>query len=70
MSNNENKILEYKENQRSKKAPFIIYSDLECLLEKKNDDDDENKQTITVNNLTPCGYSIYTQCSFDDTKKN
>ena len=38
------------------------------MLEKTNDDDDENKQTTTVNNHTLCGYSIYTQCSFDDTK--
>ena len=35
MSNEENKILEYKEDQRSRKAPFVIYSDLECLLEKQ-----------------------------------
>ena len=37
------------------------------MLEKTNDDD-ENKQTATVNNHTPSRYSIYTQCSFDDTK--
>ena len=66
MPNEENKTFEYKENQKSKKAPFVIYSDLECLLEKTNDD--ENKHTATVNNHTPCGYSIYTQCSFGDTK--
>ena len=41
MSNEENKILEYKENQKPKKAPFVIYSDLECLLEKTNNDDDD-----------------------------
>ena len=36
------------------------------MPEKTNDD--ENKHTTTVNNHTPCGYSIYTQCSFGDTK--
>ena len=69
MPNEENKILEYKENQKSKKAQFVIYSDLESLLEKTNDDDNnENKQTTIVNNQTPSGYSVYTQCSFDDNK--
>ena len=65
MPNEENKILEYKENQKSKKAPSVIYSDLECLLEKINN---ENKQTTIVNNHAPSGYSIYSQCSFDDNK--
>ena len=27
---NEIKILEYKHNQKSKRAPFVIYSDFEC----------------------------------------
>ena len=35
---------------------------------KNNNEDDEIKQTATVNNHTPFGYSIYTQCSFDDNK--
>ena len=67
MPNNKNKILEYKENKKPRKAPFVIYSDLECLLEKTNNSD-ENKQTTTINNHTPSGYSIYTQYSFDVTK--
>ena len=32
MPNEENKILEYKENQKPKKSPFLIFSDLDCLL--------------------------------------
>ena len=47
-----------KENQKTKKAPFVIYPDLECLLEKTNDD--ENKQTTTVNKHTYSGYSTDT----------
>ena len=34
MPNNENKILEYKHSQKSKRASFVIYSDLECLLQR------------------------------------
>ena len=61
------KILEYKHSQISKRAPFVIYSDLECLLQKTNDENnDQNKSTIKINNHIPCGYSMYTQCSFDD----
>ena len=60
MSNNENKILEYKHSQKSKRAPFVIYSDLECLLQKTNDENnDQNKSTIKINNHIPCEYSMY-----------
>ena len=34
MPNEYNKILKYNHREESIKAPFIIYSDLECLLEK------------------------------------
>ena len=69
MPNNENKILEYKDSQKSKRAAFAIYSYLECLLQKTNDENnDQNKSTIKINNHISCGYSMYTQCSFDNTK--
>ena len=69
MPKNENKILEYKHSQKSKRASFVIYSDLECLLQKTNDENNnQNKATIKINNHIPCGYSVYTQCSFDNTK--
>ena len=38
MPNNENKILQYKHSQKYKRDPFVIYSDLECLLRKTNDE--------------------------------
>ena len=31
-----NKILKYNQGEKSMKIPFIIYADLECLLEKMN----------------------------------
>ena len=71
MLNNENKILEYKHSEKSKRAPFVAYSDLECLLQKTNDENsNQNKSTIKVDNHIPCGYSMYTQRSFDNTKIN
>ena len=34
MSNDNNKILKYNHGEKSLKAPFMIFTDLECLLEK------------------------------------
>ena len=34
MPNEDNKILKYNQGEKSLKAPFMIYADLECLLEK------------------------------------
>ena len=34
MPNEDNKILKYNHGEKSIKAPFIIYADLESLLEK------------------------------------
>ena len=51
------------------RVPFIIYVDMECLLENINTcHDDLNKSTIKINECTPSGYSLVTHCSFDNTK--
>ena len=34
MSSENTKILKFNQQQTSNKAPFIIYADLECLIEK------------------------------------
>ena len=34
MPNGDNKIIKYNQGEKSIKSPFIIYADLECLLEK------------------------------------
>ena len=34
MPDEDNKILKYNHGEKSIKAPFMIYADLECLLEK------------------------------------
>ena len=34
MSSEENKILQFNQYQKSDKAPFIIYADLEFIIEK------------------------------------
>ena len=68
MPNEDNKIIKY--NQEEKKSPFIIYADLECLLEKINtcNNNPEESSTTEINKHTPSGYSLFTHCSFEKTK--
>ena len=52
------------------KAPFIIYADLESLLEKMGTchDNPEKSSTTEINKHTPSGYSLFTHYSFDATQ--
>ena len=70
MPNEDNKILKYNHGEKCMKAPFIIYADLESLLEKMNTryDSLEKSSTNKINKHTPSGYSLFTHCSFDITK--
>ena len=65
-----NNRLKYNEGVKSMRAPFIIYADLECLLEKTNtcQNNPEKPSTTKINKHTPSGYSLFTHCSFDRTK--
>ena len=70
MPNEDNKIIKYNKGEKYIKLPFIIYADLECLLEKistcyKNP---KESSTAEINKHTPSGYSLFTHCSFDKTK--
>ena len=69
MPNEDNKILKYNYGERSLKAPFIIYADLECLLEKmyscQNNPEKSYKEKKTKH--TASGNSIFISCSFDPT---
>ena len=65
-----NKILKDNQGEKSMKVPFIIYADLECLLEKINTghNNPEKSSTTKINKNTPSCYSLFTYCSFDTTK--
>ena len=70
MPNEDNKIIKYNQGEKSRRSPFNIYADLECLLEKistcyKNF---EESSTTEINKQAPSGYSLFTYCSFDKTK--
>ena len=62
--------IKYSHGEKSIKMPFTIYADLECLLEKMSTcQNDPNKLSTTkINKHMPSGYSIFTHCSFDESK--
>ena len=70
MPNEDNKILKYNHGEKSMKAPFIIYADLESLLENMSTcyGSPEKSSTTKINKHTPSGYSLFMDCSFDETK--
>ena len=71
MPEEDNKILEYNRGEKSMKVPFIIYADLESLFEKMNTchNNPEKSSTTKINKHAPSGYSLFTHCSFNTTKK-
>ena len=52
------------------KLSFVIYADLECFLEKMSTciNNPNKSSTTKINNHVPSGYSIFTHCSFDESK--
>ena len=72
MSDEENKILKYNHGEKSLKAPFMIYADLECLLEKMHScqNNPEKYYTEKKTKHAPSGYSLFKNCSFHTAKNN
>ena len=66
MPSEDTKILEFNQSHNSDKVPFIIYADLECIIEKidgcKNNP--ENSSTSKVSEHIPSGFSMSTLSSF------
>ena len=57
MPNEDNKIIKHNEGEKSIKSPFIIFADLECLLEKISTcyNNLEESSTTEINKHTPSG---------------
>ena len=66
MCSEETKILEFSQYQKSDKAPFVIYTDLECTIAKidicKNNP--ENSSTTKISKHIPSGFSKFTMSLF------
>ena len=56
------KDIQFNQYQKSDKAPFIIYADLECIIEKIDGykDNPENSSTTKVSKHIPSGFSMST----------
>ena len=70
MPTKDNNIIKYSQGEKSIKLPFIIYADLECLLEKMStcQNNPNESSTTEINKHTTSGYSLYTHCSLDKSK--
>ena len=65
-----NNTVKYNHGEKSIKMLFTIYADLECLLEKIStcQNDPSKSSTTKIDKHAPSGYSIFTSCSFDESK--
>ena len=72
MTNWDEKTLKYNHGEKSLKAPFVIYLDLECLLLKmlSCQNNPNNSYTERKDIHEPSGWAIFTNCSVDATKTN
>ena len=70
MPTRDNNTTKYNQGEKSMKLPFTIYADLECLLEKMStcQNNPNESSTTKINKHTPSGYSLFTHCSFDNSK--
>ena len=70
MPTKDNNIIKYNQGEKSIKLPFVIYADLECLLEKTSpyQNNPNDSSATEIKKHIPPGYSIFTHCSFDQTK--
>ena len=70
MPSEDTKILEFNQHKKSDKAPFIIYADLECIIEKTEEfkNNFENLSATKVREHIPSGFSVSIISSFRSMK--
>ena len=70
MPTKNNNIIKYYHGEKSMKLPFVLHADLECLFEKMSTciNNSNESSTTEINKYVPSGYSIFTHCSFDESK--
>ena len=61
------KILKCNPGEKSWKAQFAIYLDLECLLKKEQSCQNNHEKSYTEKKARhePSGWAMFTRCSFD-----
>ena len=70
MPTKDNNTIKYNQGEKSIKLSFVIYADLEYLLEKMSAciNNPNESSTTKISKHTPSGYSIFTHCSFNKSK--
>ena len=70
MPTKDNNTIKYNHGEKSRKLPFVIYADLKCLFEKMSTciNNIYESSTTEINKHIPLGYSIFSHCSFDESK--
>ena len=70
MPTKDNNVIKYNHGEKSIKLPFVVFADLECLLEKMSTcyNNPKESSTTKINKHAPSGYSIFTHFSFDKSK--
>ena len=66
MPSKDTKILEFNQYQKSNKAQYIIYADLECIIEKTDGckNNPENSSTTKVSQHIPADIAMSTISTF------
>ena len=61
-------FIAYHPGVKSMRAPFVIYADSESLLKIMDTciNDADKSSTTQMNKHEMCGYSLITNCSFDE----
>ena len=70
MPTNNNNTIKYNHGEKSMKLPFVIFADVECLLEKMSTciNNPNESSATNINKHVPSSYSIFTYCSFHESK--
>ena len=64
MSSEDINILEFNQYPKSDPAPFIIYADLECTIEKVDECKNSSENSTKVSQNSPSGFSLSKLSSF------
>ena len=70
MPTKDNNTITYNQGEKSIKLPYVIYVDLECLLEKISTCQNNPNESLTteIDKHVPSRYSLFTHCSFNKSK--
>ena len=72
MPSKDTKKSDFNQYQKSDKASFVIYADLQCLIEKidRRKNNPENSSTAKVSEHIPSGFSMSALSSFRRIENN